>query len=226
MNNKAQVCLEPFSGSGTTALELQNIGIKCYSFEVNPLMYLIAKTKLESNYHIDEFKEWFIYICNHRMENIEIELSSEFGTLYQDVDKKRWNYNTEIGIAVEKLRRTINTINNEIYKELFTVALASILLDVSNLYRNGKCLSYKKNWKDRKLTEEDVFNKFGYSEKEGHILAHQTLTEKVVRYKEKYESGETILGVEMLGFLKDWLIGHIVGVDKRYQSFFIDHGIK
>jgi hypothetical protein len=94
------------------------------------------------------------------MENIEIELSSEFGTLYQDVDKKRWNYNTEIGIAVEKLRRTINTINNEIYKELFTVALASILLDVSNLYRNGKCLSYKKNWKDRKLTEEDVFNKF------------------------------------------------------------------
>lgn len=33
------VCLEPFSGSGTTALELQNMGIKCSSFEVNPLMF-------------------------------------------------------------------------------------------------------------------------------------------------------------------------------------------
>lgn len=40
------------------------------------------------------------------------------------------------------------------------MALASILLDVSNLYRNGKCLSYKRDWKEKKLTEEDVFLKF------------------------------------------------------------------
>ena len=42
------VCLEPFSGSGTTALELQNYSIPCFSFEVNPLMYLIARVKMEN----------------------------------------------------------------------------------------------------------------------------------------------------------------------------------
>ena len=40
------------------------------------------------------------------------------------------------------------------------MALASILLDVSNLFRNGKCLSYKKNWMSIKLSEDDVFTKF------------------------------------------------------------------
>ena len=28
------------------------------------------------------------------------------------------------------------------------MALASILLEVSNVYRNGKCVSYKENWKE------------------------------------------------------------------------------
>ena len=40
------------------------------------------------------------------------------------------------------------------------MVLSSILLDVSNLYRNGKCLSYKKNWKEINLSEADVFKKF------------------------------------------------------------------
>ena len=51
-----------------------------------------------------------------------------------------------------------NVING--YKDLFLVVLASILLDVSNLYRNGKCLSYKKNWKEITFLEIDVFKKF------------------------------------------------------------------
>ena len=33
-------------------------------------------------------------------------------------------------------------------------------MDVSNLYRNGKCLSYKKNWEEITLSEADVFKKF------------------------------------------------------------------
>ena len=40
------------------------------------------------------------------------------------------------------------------------MVLSSILLDVSNLYRNGKCLSYKKNWEEINLSEADVFKKF------------------------------------------------------------------
>lgn len=160
VGNKNLVCIEPFSGSGTTALELQNIGIKCISFEVNPLMYLIGKVKLENTYSVEDTKKWFKYIVEKRSKCRDPKLQSSFNTLYQMNDNKKWNYDKETGIAVNKLLLTINTISDKLYKDLFTVALAAILLDVSNLYRNGKCLSYKKNWENRTVSEKDVFNKF------------------------------------------------------------------
>ncbi|NCC16902.1 MAG: site-specific DNA-methyltransferase [Clostridia bacterium] len=153
-------CLEPFSGSGTTALELQNIGVKCISFEVNPLMYLIGKVKLENTYTIDDTKKWFEFIMENREKCKITELQSEFSTLYEGEKKKKWNFDKVSGLAVKKLQITINTISSEKYKHLFTVALASILLDASNLYRNGKCLSYKKDWENRPIDEKLVFNKF------------------------------------------------------------------
>lgn len=160
IGNKNLICVEPFSGSGTTALELQNIGIKCMSFEVNPLMYLIGKVKLENTYTVKDTEKWFKYIVDNRSNREVFELHSSFSTLYQNKKNKKWNYNKSTGIAVNKLLFTIDTISDELYKDLFKVALAAILLDVSNLYRNGKCLSYKKNWEDRKVSEQEVFNKF------------------------------------------------------------------
>lgn len=159
MGRSDLVCLEPFSGSGTTALELQNNNIPCYSFEVNPLMYLIAKAKLENSYDLQKFDYWYRSIKKRR-GNIEVTLNTEYTTLYEDKDREKWNYNIEVGIAVEKLRSLIDGIKEDIYRDIFKVALAAILLDVSNLYRNGKCLSYKKDWKNKKNSELDVFKKF------------------------------------------------------------------
>lgn len=165
IGNKNLICVEPFSGSGTTALELQNIGIKCISFEVNPLMYLIGKVKLENTYTVEDIEKWFKYIVDNRSNCEVLELQSSFNTLYQNENNKKWNYDKNTGIAVNKLLLTIDTISDELYKDLFKVALAAILLNVSNLYRNGKCLSYKKNWEDREVSEQEVFNKFDFKVK-------------------------------------------------------------
>lgn len=153
-------CLEPFSGSGTTALELQSLGIKCYSFEVNPLMYLIGKVKLETDYDYDRAQYWFNDIITTRSQLNNSDLDSVFPTLYESENRKKWNYDKAVGQAVKKIDIAIQTITEPIYKDLFTIALAAILLDVSNLYRNGKCLSYKKNWEAIEISEADVFSKF------------------------------------------------------------------
>ena len=138
---------------------MQNNNIPCYAFEVNPLMYLIARVKLENNYDVNRIIFWHDYIKNSR-DNVQVVLQTAFSTLYEDENKKKWNYNTEVGIAIQKLKNSISNIDEDIYKDLFTVALASILLEVSNLYRNGKCLSYKKNWKERSISQDDVFRRF------------------------------------------------------------------
>ena len=160
IEDKNVVCLEPFSGSGTTSLELQKIGMKCISFEVNPFMYLVGKVKLFTGYKSDELKKWFDYLSTKYSKSHINSVFSCFSSLYQSENNKKWNLDTEVAIAVEKLRLAINQISDKYYRDLFTVALASILLDVSNLYRNGKCLSYKRNWKTTNLTEKDVYNKF------------------------------------------------------------------
>lgn len=159
IDNTNLICLEPFSGSGTTSLELQNNNMQCYAFEVNPLMYIITKVKLEKNYKLKKLKYYHLLIQKRR-NTIKVDLKSEFSTLYEDGNKSKWNFDLTVGIAIEKLRISINEIEDEIYRNLFFVVLSSILLEVSNLYRNGKCLSYKKNWQRIKHTELEVYNKF------------------------------------------------------------------
>lgn len=159
VNKKDLVCLEPFSGSGTTSLELQHNNIPCYSFEVNPLMYIIAKVKLENDYDLNKVELWHDFIQTNRAI-INADLKTVFSTLYEGDNKEKWNYDKAVGLAVQKLKTSISLVKEEKYKNLFFVVLSSILLDVSNLYRNGKCLSYKKNWKEINLSEADVFKKF------------------------------------------------------------------
>lgn len=159
VDKKDLVCLEPFSGSGTTSLELQHNNIPCYSFEINPLMYIIAKVKLEADYDINKVELWHDFIKTNRAV-INADLKTVFSTLYEGDNKEKWNYDKAVGLAVQKLKTSISLVKEEKYKNLFFIVLSSILLDVSNLYRNGKCLSYKKNWKEINLSEADVFKKF------------------------------------------------------------------
>ena len=159
VNKKDLVCLEPFSGSGTTSLELQHNNIPCYSFEINPLMYIIAKVKLENDYDLNKVELWHDFVQTKRAV-INPDLKTVFSTLYEGNNKRKWNYDKIVGLAVQKLKMAIDLTKEEKYKNLFFVVLSSILLDVSNLYRNGKCLSYKKNWEEITLSEADVFKKF------------------------------------------------------------------
>lgn len=159
VNKKDLVCLEPFSGSGTTSLELQHNNIPCYSFEINPLMYIIAKVKLENDYDLNKVELWHDFVQTKRAV-INADLKTVFSTLYEGNNRRKWNYDKIVGLAVQKLKMAIDLIKEEKYKNLFFVVLSSILLDVSNLYRNGKCLSYKRNWEEITLSEADVFKKF------------------------------------------------------------------
>jgi tRNA G10 N-methylase Trm11 len=51
-----ETVLDPFIGSGTTAVEAQLLGINCIGIDVSPLSILQSKVKTESSYFIDEIK--------------------------------------------------------------------------------------------------------------------------------------------------------------------------
>jgi DNA modification methylase len=150
---KPNCCLEPFAGSGTTPVELQKLNLKCISFEVNPFMYELAKTKMRTDYTVRGFKRNFSLILDilHNNQNSNIE-SIYPPPAYKKITKKeglkKWNFNKAVLRGILDIKYAISQISDYKYTSLFRIALAAILLDVSNLYRNGKCLSYKKDWEN------------------------------------------------------------------------------
>jgi 16S rRNA G966 N2-methylase RsmD len=160
-SEEVELCMEPFSGSGTTALELSFRGIRCVSFEVNPFMYTLSKAKLKvSKYRTKTIKSHILKMRKYIASVVEqeIDLYSEFSTLVEGQEKKKWNLDRDVFIAIEKLKQAINSLSTPFYKEIYSVCLANILLEYSNLYRNGKCLSYRKNWKEIKYSQEQVID--------------------------------------------------------------------
>lgn len=75
-------------------------------------------------------------------------------------------------------------------------------------------------------TEEKYFDQFNYPEKETHKSEHKKFVEKVTAFKSDFDSGNASVSIEIMNFLKDWLVNHIQGTDKRYSAFFNEHGLK
>ena len=74
-------------------------------------------------------------------------------------------------------------------------------------------------------TEEEFFDKFGYSDAATHKKAHRDLVEKVLAFEAELKSGRAKVTMEIMRFLKDWLVGHIMGTDKRYGPFLNSKGV-
>jgi len=161
---KVEQALEPFAGSGTTPLELQRKNIACYSFEVSPFMHLLATTKLETSYDSRQSVSIFEDIkkdLRGKLLPIRSLMSLPLARTYQPrKGKDKWVFDKSVMNGILDIKYRILSIDDLKYQKLLKVALASILLEVSNVYRNGKCLSYKKDWNETTISRRSVHEKF------------------------------------------------------------------
>lgn len=75
-------------------------------------------------------------------------------------------------------------------------------------------------------TEEKLFEKYAYPEYARHKKEHEDLTKQVLDIKTKFTAGQTVLTMEVMNFLKNWLNNHIMQVDKKYSAFLNAKGVK
>ena len=164
LDYKPTCCLDPFAGSGTTPLACQELGLKCVSFEVNPFLADLMEVKLYRGYdlhYIEHTIDWF----ELNLEKTELapdypEIDPE--TLFEKDGLKKWIFHKEVAWGILDILNEIESLTEDsnCHKLLFKIALASNLLGISNVFRNGKCLSYKPNWQDNRLARRDVHSKF------------------------------------------------------------------
>lgn len=63
--------------------------------------------------------------------------------------------------------------------------------------------------------EERFMRETGYAAFEAHQREHGTLTGQVLEIQAKYRAG-SVLSLEVMGFVKEWLVNHIQGSDRLY----------
>ncbi|SFS30643.1 DNA methyltransferase [Lutibacter maritimus] len=164
--NKPEFCFDPFGGIGTTALTCYEMGIKCVSIESSPFFYDVSNIKINfSNLSSD--------ILEKLMNKIAISLSKskslvehpklQSKTFFENSKREKWVFHQSASNGIFDIVKSIDKIckgDNKEYKKVFKISLATILQEVSNVFKNGKCLSYKKNWQEKKYEREKVHQLF------------------------------------------------------------------
>ncbi|MFO0726288.1 MAG: bacteriohemerythrin [Myxococcota bacterium] len=70
--------------------------------------------------------------------------------------------------------------------------------------------------------EEALFAEHGFEDAEEHIAEHQRLVKQVLEFQKKFDAKQASLNMELMRFLKDWLIKHILGSDMKYAALFVE----
>lgn len=74
--------------------------------------------------------------------------------------------------------------------------------------------------------EEKFFTQTGYPDAAPHKQQHDALTRQVLDVQRKYAAGATAtVSLEVMHFLRDWLINHIQGSDQKYRPHLNGKGI-
>jgi hemerythrin-like metal-binding protein len=74
-------------------------------------------------------------------------------------------------------------------------------------------------------TEEKYFDQFNYEGALEHKAKHQELKDKVLDFQNKFNEKQADISVELIDFLEDWLVNHLLAVDKKYVDCFHEHGL-
>ena len=74
--------------------------------------------------------------------------------------------------------------------------------------------------------EEKFFAQTGYPETAAHKQEHEKFKRQALEVQQKCKNGANgTLSLEVMNFLKNWLVNHIQGVDKKYGPYLNSKGI-
>jgi len=74
-------------------------------------------------------------------------------------------------------------------------------------------------------TEEKFFDEHNYPQSEQHKNEHKDLAQKVAVLKQKHDSGEKVLSIDVMSFLREWLQDHILGSDAEFGPYLNNKGV-
>lgn len=158
LNRRPRACIDPFGGSGTTALTAQFLGIRPTTIEVNPFLADLIEAKLSQYDTRQLLTDYFAVLRQSEQLRPSYAKFLEDGpqTLVQPGEGGRWVYPKEVAKRIFALRDSIAAIKSRQNRLMLTVILGSTLIPLSNVIVNGKGRKYRCGWKVRQKIAPDV----------------------------------------------------------------------
>jgi diguanylate cyclase (GGDEF)-like protein/PAS domain S-box-containing protein/hemerythrin-like metal-binding protein len=117
----------------------------------------------------------------------------------------------EIDTQHQELTRMINKLNDAV-RQIRPTEIIVGLFDEITAYAQ---LHFE--------TEERMMKQNGYAEAEAHAREHGRLLGEVTYLRKKIIAGEELLALQ---YVKDWLLPHILDMDKPFANFLLQRGAK
>lgn len=153
-------CLDPFGGSGTTALACQFLGVHATSVEVNPFLADLIAAKL-CEYDATSLLDDLMAVIKSSREPRSLTVTTEMpDTFVEPGVNDRWIFDRPVWRRILALRSAINSLRSRKHKRLFRVLLGGILIDLSNVITSGKGRRYRRQWKSRPVDPNHVMELF------------------------------------------------------------------
>ncbi|MBF0186324.1 MAG: bacteriohemerythrin [Magnetococcales bacterium] len=137
----------------------------------------------------------------------------------QDRDLMPWTNQLKLNIkAVDRDHRKLVDLINTLYKAMNAgkgrSALGAILDELINYTAGHFAL------------EEEMFDKYGYPETNEHKELHRKLVAQVTEFQRAFHEEGAALNMDLMNFLKEWLVDHIIGEDKKYAPYLRKKGVR
>jgi len=90
----------------------------------------------------------------------------------------------------------------------------------------GVLASLVKYTKSHFAAEEGLLHANQYPDFANHKAEHERFTQTIVEFQGRFQRNEVAMTIDVMDFLKNWLVKHIMGVDKKYVPHLSARGVR
>ncbi|MBX3738187.1 MAG: hypothetical protein KF715_15945 [Candidatus Didemnitutus sp.] len=138
--------LDPFLGSGTTAVEGARLGHCVVGVETNPFMAFLGRVKSGNYAGLRDIESVAMRCLANRRIAPAFRLPDDT-TLIERRGLDKWLLNRSVARRFEQVRTAIADVKPRALRNLLTLALVSCIEDVANARKDGKCWRYRSQWR-------------------------------------------------------------------------------
>lgn len=153
--------IDPFGGSGTSALTSQFLGIAPTTIEVNPFLADLIEAKL-CKYDLDSLTHDYAKIVAAIQSTAKLKYSSPPlpPTFIEPGVKGKFIFSKKLISHILGVIRVIDEVCGPENRRLFRILAATAAVNTSNIVVSGKGRRYRKRWEERQSTKDEFNENF------------------------------------------------------------------